>query len=167
MNSNAIDAKRILIISDTHGHLEAIRELAERFETPDLVIHCGDLECAPEQIEQIMECPVVAVSGNCDYWGSLPTEAEIQIGKYKIWITHGNRYFVNSTTGIITEMAGQKGADIVMYGHTHRPLLKQKKGITILNPGSLVFPRQEGRDETFAMMEIDDIGEAHFTILNL
>ena len=166
-NINPENAKRILIISDTHSHQEVLRELMERLERPDLVIHCGDLECPPHQIQQIVDCPLIAVSGNCDYIDSLPAEEEIQIGKYKVWITHGHRQAVNTSTAIIMGMAKEKGVDIVMFGHTHRPFLKQEKKLVAINPGSLVFPRQESREATFALMEIDESGQAHFTLLKL
>ena len=50
-----------------------------------------------------------------------------------------------------------------MFGHTHRPYLSQEEGLTVLNPGSLSFPRQDGRKPTYMLMEIDENGEAHFT----
>lgn len=49
-------------------------------------------------------------------------------------------------------------------GHTHRPYLEQDKGITVLNPGSLSYPRQEGRKPSYMIMDLDRNGEAHFTI---
>ena len=36
-------------------------------------------------------------------------------------------------------------------------------GLTVLNPGSLSFPRQEGRRPSYMLMDLDDEGEAHFT----
>ena len=162
-----IEAKRILIVSDTHGHQEVLKELMERLETPDLVIHCGDLECDVARIQEIVGCQLIAVSGNCDYSRTLPLEVVVQIGKYKVWIPHGHKQAVNTSTNIIMGMAKEKGVDIVLFGHTHQPFFKQVKKVTALNPGSLVFPRQEGRKQTFAMMEIDDKGEAHFTLLDL
>ena len=164
---NTEDAKRILIISDTHGHAEVIRKLMERLERPDLVIHCGDLECPPAQIEQIVGCPLIAVAGNCDYSNVLPPEQQIRIGSYNVWITHGHRQAVNTSTNIILGMAEERGADIVLFGHTHKPFLQQGKKVTGLNPGSLVFPRQDRREATFAMMEIDAAGVAHFSLLKM
>ena len=45
-----------------------------------------------------------------------------------------------------------------MYGHTHKPFFEQKNGITVLNPGSLSFPRQEGRKGSYMLMEISPDG---------
>ena len=52
--------------------------------------------------------------------------------------------------------------DIVMYGHTHYPHLDRGDDITLLNPGSLTYPRQEGRAKTFMIMELDEQGNAEF-----
>ena len=57
-----------------------------------------------------------------------------------------------------------RGMDVVMFGHTHRPFLDSSKGIVALNPGSVSYPRQEGRKPSYALMEIDGQGEAHFSI---
>ena len=55
---------------------------------------------------------------------------------------------------------GSRGKDIVMFGHTHKPYLDTEDGITILNPGSLSYPRQEGRRSSYMIMTIDEAGEA-------
>ena len=43
-----------------------------------------------------------------------------------------------------------------MYGHTHVPYLDEEDDVTILNPGSLTYPRQEGHEKTFVVMTIED-----------
>ncbi len=64
---------------------------------------------------------------------------------------------------IVREAKGQ-GCDIVMFGHTHRPLLDYSRDIIVVNPGSLSYPRQEGRKPSYVVMEIDEKGEPHFKI---
>ena len=51
---------------------------------------------------------------------------------------------------------------IAMFGHTHKPYLERRGDLTVLNPGSLSFPRQEGRRPSYMLMDLDDEGEAHF-----
>lgn len=46
-----------------------------------------------------------------------------------------------------------------MFGHTHKPYLETKDGVTILNPGSLSYPRQEGRRPSYMIMDIDEAGK--------
>lgn len=48
-----------------------------------------------------------------------------------------------------------RGVDIVLYGHTHRPVIDIDDDIIAVNPGSLSYPRQEGRQPSYAIMEID------------
>ena len=57
-----------------------------------------------------------------------------------------------------------QGADIVMYGHTHRPVIDISKNIIAINPGSLSYPRQENRKPSYMIMELDSAGEAHFNL---
>ena len=49
-----------------------------------------------------------------------------------------------------------------MFGHTHRPYFEEKDGIIILNPGSLSFPRQEGRKGSYMIMELNEDKSLHF-----
>ncbi len=44
------------------------------------------------------------------------------LGKYKVLITHGHYYYVSLDTQEIRQQARARGVDIVMYGHTHRPV---------------------------------------------
>ena len=52
-----------------------------------------------------------------------------------------------------------------MYGHTHKPEVDVDDEVTVVNPGSLSYPRQEGRLPSYVIMEIDDeTQEVHYTI---
>ena len=64
----------------------------------------------------------------------------------------------------IKREAKGRGCDIVMFGHTHRPLVDYDKKVIAINPGSLSYPRQEGKDPSYIIMEIKDNGEADFSI---
>ena len=89
-------------------------------------------------------------------------EEIIEIEGYKILVTHGHYYYVNSGVDNLKAYAREQGVDIAMFGHTHVPYFEVDDELTILNPGSLTYPRQMGRKPTFLMMEIDDNGKAHF-----
>ena len=84
-----------------------------------------------------------------------------------VFLTHGHRYQVNFGIQTLKEAALLRGADIAMYGHTHVPIINQGRDVTILNPGSLTLPRQDGFARTYILMEIDREGEAHFTLCKL
>ena len=97
----------------------------------------------------------------------LPRELEFELGKYKVLITHGHYYYVSLNTEELRRQARSRGKDIVMFGHTHKPYLDTEDGITILNPGSLSYPRQEGRRPSYMIMTIDEAGEARYEICYL
>ncbi len=155
---------KVLIVSDTHrrhGNLETVLENVGKM---DLLIHLGDAEGEEDYIEAIAGCPVEIIAGNNDFFSNLDKEKVILLGKYKVLLTHGHYY--NVTVGVerLKEEARERRIDIAMFGHTHRPYLEIGDEIVILNPGSISFPRQEGRKPSYILMEIDDRGEAHFTI---
>ena len=79
-------------------------------------------------------------------------------------LTHGHYYNVSLGIERLEQEAADRGLDIAMYGHTHKPFYEVHNGIIILNPGSLSYPRQEGRKPSYMIMETDDQGEAHFTL---
>ena len=155
---------KILIVSDTHGHDRNLEIRLEQVGAIDHFIHLGDVEGHEDYIEQIVDCPVHMVAGNNDFFSDLPREEEFWLGNYRVFITHGNYYGVSMGTNRLKEEALSRKAQIVMYGHTHRPEIDIQDNITILNPGSLSYPRQWGREPSYIMMEIDRNGQAHYTV---
>lgn len=155
---------KILIVSDTHRRHENYFKVIDKVAPVDLVIHCGDAEGSEDTIMEKAGCPVEIVLGNNDYFSDLPREKEFMVGPYKVWLTHGHHYLVTMESTTIKNEAEARGVDIVMYGHSHRPVVEIEKKIIALNPGSLTYPRQEGRRPSYIMMEIDQKQQAHFTI---
>ena len=155
---------KILIVSDTHRHDKNLVEVLRKVSPIDMLIHLGDAEGSEDYIRQIANAPVHIVSGNNDFFSDLPREEEFMLGKYRVLITHGHYYYVSLDLQEIRRQARSRGADIVMFGHTHRPHLEIEDDLTVLNPGSLSYPRQEGRRPSYVIMDLDAHGEAHFTI---
>lgn len=158
---------KILIVSDTHGRESNLVKALEKTGPIDALIHLGDVEGSEDYIRTLTEAPVYMVGGNNDYFTDLPSEEIVELGKYRALITHGHYYYVSWNVDRLKEEAENRQVDIVMYGHTHRPYLEITPGLTILNPGSLSLPRQEGRKPSYMVMEIDRKGEAHYTICYL
>ena len=88
----------------------------------------------------------------------LEREIELELGNHRILLTHGHYYNVSLGVEGLREEAIERGCDIAMYGHTHRPYLEQGGKVTILNPGSLSYPRQEGHRPSYMIMELDKDG---------
>lgn len=155
---------KVLIVSDTHRKNDNYIKVLEKVAPVDMVIHCGDIEGSEYLIAQSAGCPVQMVTGNNDFFSDLPREKEFMLGGYKVWLTHGHNYYVSMSNEPIKQEARSREVDIVMYGHTHKPVVDIEDDIIAVNPGSLTYPRQEGRKPSFVIMELDRKGEAHFTI---
>lgn len=155
---------KILVVSDTHGHTKNLERVLEKVGDIDLFIHCGDLEGGEDYIRALVDVPCYMVAGNNDWFSDLQREMEISVDDYRIWITHGNNYGASMGPERLLEEAAARNVDVVMYGHTHRPLIEYQDNIVIVNPGSLSYPRQNGRKPSYLIMEIDRDHEAHYTI---
>jgi len=155
---------RILIVSDTHKRHTNLEKVLKKIGHLDFMIHLGDVEGEEDYIKTMVDCPVEIIAGNNDFFSRLPKEREIWLGKYKVLLTHGHYYYVTVGTENLKRDAKARGMDIVMFGHTHRPCIEIEDGITAINPGSISFPRQEGRKPSYILMEIDKEGEAHYSL---
>ena len=153
---------KVLIISDTHRKNENYFKLL-KMHNPDMVIHCGDAEGSEYALSEAADCPVQIGLGNCDFFSYLPREVDLQIGPFKVWVTHGHNYYVSMGNEVIKREAAARGADIVIYGHTHKPVVDRKGKVIAVNPGSLSYPRQEGRRPSYIIMEVGE-KDAKFTI---
>lgn len=154
---------KVLIVSDTHRKNDNYFEVVNR-EKPDMVIHCGDGEGSEYALTEAAGCPVYIVLGNNDFFSNLPRELDLVIGPYKVWVTHGHNYYVSMGSEHIKREALVRGVDIVMYGHSHRPAVERSGNVTAVNPGSLSYPRQEGRRPSYVVMELGERDELSFRI---
>ncbi len=153
---------RILIISDTHKKHKNLGRVLERVAPIDLLIHLGDAEGCEEEIAQMAGCPLEIVAGNNDFFSRLEKERELQLGSYRVLLTHGHYYYVSTGMADLKREAMGRQCDLVMFGHTHRPIIDYGKHVIALNPGSLSYPRQEGRRPSYILMELDAAGKAEF-----
>ena len=123
------------IISDTHGQLRS--EVIDVFSRVDHILHGGDVGNTGILTDLEALAPVTAVYGNTD--GSelrsrLPRVAQLQLDGFEIVVTHGDQ-FGSPTPAALVEAFPD--AEIIVYGHTHRPLLELvDKTITVMNPGA-------------------------------
>ena len=151
---------KVLIVSDTHGREQNLAEALEQTGPIDQLIHLGDVEGGAEHIRELAgDAPAAIIAGNNDFFCDLPNERIFTLGGHRIFMTHGHGYFVHSGTLYLKREARKKGADIVMFGHTHKPYVEEDNELLVLNPGSLSLPRQEGHRPTYIVMEIADDGQ--------
>lgn len=129
---------KALIFSDSHGCISNMVMAAEREKDYDMVIFAGDVH---RDIDEFMLCYprlcVAEVIGNNDFFvKSVPEDRIFTFAGKKIFLTHGHRYAVKYSTAQLLAKAKNEGADICIYGHTHRRDLDSFGGITVINPGT-------------------------------
>ncbi|MCI9319158.1 MAG: metallophosphoesterase [Lachnospiraceae bacterium] len=154
---------KILLVSDTHKKNENYFIVLEEVK-PDLVIHCGDGEGSEYALTQAADCPVEIVLGNNDFFSDLPRERVLELEGYKVWVTHGHNYYVSMGRETIKREAAARGMDIVCFGHTHRPVVDVEDTVTALNPGSLSYPRQDGKRPSYMIMNLKQGIKADYKI---
>jgi hypothetical protein len=134
------------VISDTHGQVPS--GIPNAFKNTDLIIHAGDIgdEKVFDRLSKI--APVVAVRGNMDFgkWASqLPETEIIEVGPIILYVLH----IVNR----LDADPAKAGFKVVISGHTHRPDIIEKNGITFINPGSASYPKF-GQPASAALIQI-------------
>jgi uncharacterized protein len=131
---------RLGVISDTHGLLRA--EVLDVFEGVDHILHGGDVGTWDVLVELQALAPVTAVYGNVDGFeirSKLPQVAEVELDGFRIVVTHGDQLGKPTPAKL---HAAFPDAEIVVYGHTHKPLLELvDKTVTVMNPGGAGAPR--------------------------
>ena len=120
---------KIGVISDTHGLLrpEALTALAGVHQ----IIHAGDVE-DPDILTALQGiAPVTGVRGNVDRgtWAyKLPLTAVVEVGDTSVYVIH------NIEELNVDPVAA--GFGVVIFGHSHQPLVEQRDGVIYLNPGA-------------------------------
>ena len=155
---------KILVVSDTHGSLRNLDEVMEREQPFDMILHLGDAEGTEDYLDAVADCPVHIVRGNNDFFSDLPPEEEFELKGHRVFMTHGHRWYVSMGEERLIDEATKRGVDLVFYGHTHRPSIHREKGMIIMNPGSVAYPRQAGRHPSYILMEIDKNKKVDATI---
>jgi putative phosphoesterase len=120
---------RVGLISDTHGLL---RPEAKAFlQGSDYIVHAGDV-CDPGILEQLSAlAPLSAVRGNNDRgpWAERLRETELlQVGELFVYAIHD--------LAQLDIDPNAAGVQVVVSGHSHKPLVEERSGVLYVNPGS-------------------------------
>ncbi len=126
---------RLGVISDTHGLLRP--EVFEVFREVDHIFHAGDIGSLALLAELEALAPVTAVYGNTDDWdvrAAVPRVARVQLDGFEIVVTHGDQFGSPTPDALY---AAFPDAEIILFGHTHKPLLTLVDlVVTVMNPGA-------------------------------
>ena len=144
---------RLGVIADTHGLLRP--EVFDVFKEVDHILHGGDVG-KPEILTELEAlAPLTAVYGNVDgpdVRARLPQVAKLELDGFEIVVTHGDQF--GSPTPAHLRAAFPR-AEIIVYGHTHRPLLALvDRTVTVINPGG-AGPGRFGLPPSVGILELE------------
>ena len=113
--------KKLLVISDTHGHRANMTLALSRVGEVDMIIHLGDYSRDAEHLRTLTKTPVHGVKGNCDFNASAEAEWLQTLEGVRILAVHGHKQGVKLSLMNLGLYALEKQAQLVLFGHTHVP----------------------------------------------
>jgi hypothetical protein len=133
----------LVVVSDTHartGHRLAGRTL-EAVRDADLVVHAGDFNREPVlDAFYDVASDFLGVYGNTDDGAvrdRLPAARNFEYGGLRFVVTHTRE----GGPTALSLFGRERDADVVLFGHSHRPTLDVSGPVALLNPGSHAQPR--------------------------
>ena len=120
------------LISDTHGLVRP--DVHTALAGVEVILHAGDVGGDEVLDELALIAPVLAVSGNADSPGDPRLSASIRyaVDGITIHVSHGHEIGAPRPEKLIERY----DADVIVYGHTHRPLIVRAAGRLVVNPGA-------------------------------
>ena len=171
----------LLVFSDSHGDLRRMQTAVARqmalpqTERPHYILFLGDGVRDFERLEggDLLGASLLAVKGNCDAFGVQSTpELRMPIfANTRAVMMHGHRFSVKEDLERAVGFAVSNQADLLLFGHTHRPFFERlekgdrvcgvslEKSLTLLNSGSI-------REGSFGVLQLSEKGifGAHGTV---
>ena len=157
------NAASLLLLSDTHGAVDAVRWILSSFGgICDACLFAGDgaqdiLTVVREAAAGKITIPpvIIMAQGNCDNQlyppvfpdtGSqkpfgLPLYQQKMIAGQHIFLTHGHLHHVELDGRKLSMTAESLGCTIAIHGHTHVQSIERFGSVTAINPGSPLRPR--------------------------
>ena len=120
---------RIGLISDTHGLLRPAA--ADFLQGCARIVHAGDVGDAAILEALASIAPITAVRGNNDRESEiagLPESTQLEIGAVRLYVLHDLKQLAIDPAAA--------GVNVVVSGHSHRPLVEERAGVLYVNPGS-------------------------------
>ncbi len=142
------------VLADTHipDRMRALPQAAlDALRGVDAILHAGDVCIRPVLDTLARIAPVHAVSGNRDLFVRLPRTLRLEFEGVRVGLTHGHggltgyvyeklRYY---TVGFSVDdylaqvRAAFDDVDVIVFGHSHRPVNQMRADVLLFNPGSL------------------------------
>ncbi|MBZ9633500.1 metallophosphoesterase family protein [Clostridium sp. FP1] len=151
---------KITILSDTHvkKHSDKLFKFIDNISREsDMIIHAGDYVSSSVVAKLREHKNFIGVWGNNDkgYIRDLLKEKIIiPVEGYKIGLYHGHGNDKSTLERAYAEFSGDK-VDIIIFGHSHQPLIITKNKVLMINPGSPSYKRREPW-YSYVILEIED-----------
>jgi putative phosphoesterase len=99
-----------------------------------------------------------------DYMRDLPLDLRFDLGETSVHLVHGsprkvNEYlFEDKPARLYERLAAAEQADVLVFGHTHRPWVHEYGGVLFVNCGSVGKPKDGDPRGAFALLEAEGSG---------
>jgi putative phosphoesterase len=129
-------------MSDSHDNCDALQLAVCIFKDTrcELVIHAGDFVApfAARELENLL-CPVKAVFGNCDgekrgLKKTIQPFGEIKEAPF-VFSHQDKTILITHLHFSVDKYAASKKYGIIVFGHTHKPEIREAHGTLLINPG--------------------------------
>lgn len=146
---------RYLIISDVHGFYKELCDILNYENEITNVIFLGDgIEDIEKAKKDYPNHTFYCVKGNCDYTNSAPSLDILNLEDHTVLITHGDGFDVKLSKLALRRAAINMGADIALYGHTHKQYYEYLEGLYIFCPGSVKPDISTNYSSSYGIMDL-------------
>ncbi len=161
---------KLLLISDSHGRVDRVRRAIAMHPDVDVMAFLGDGLEDFDDATQGVSAMCLCVRGNCDRRGmfrGFPVKytEQLSVLGHRLLFVHGDAFGVKHGWETLAQEAEKRGADIVIYGHTHVPqekyLSSGKTPVWLFCPGS-IGEGENGRS-TFGILTLTEDGGVLFS----
>ncbi len=121
------------LVSDTHGLVRP--EIFTALTGVEIILHAGDVGGLSVLAQLAVIAPVHAVFGNTDSPGEpgLSASLDMAIAEVSIHVSHGHEVGGSPTA---EKLLSRYTADVIVFGHTHKPLVERAGSRLVVNPGA-------------------------------
>lgn len=148
---------RVGVVGDIHGSYCELKKVLAQMGEIDHLLFTGDGVRDIDRLKEETGILVRGVKGNCDFAVGFSEVEIFYLDQYKVLLTHGHLFGVKSGLTRISLLAQEKGVDLVVFGHTHLPLIDEWNGIKLFNPGTL-YRERSYLGLSYGIIETDEHG---------
>jgi len=149
---------RVGVIADTHNLLRP--EALEALRGCQRLLHLGDIgkPAILDALRQLAPLDVVRGNNDTEAWAeAIPETLSLELGGLRLYLIHDLKQLAIDPRA--------EGFDVVLAGHSHKPLEEVRDGVLYLNPGS-AGPRRFKLPISLAILSIAD-GQASVEMIEL